>query len=115
MFPRNLFALSAISLCTFGCSTLNESLQLGGSLGAASGAAATYAAYSAQGHPPPGGALAMSAGIGMGVGLLTSYLVHRRVESDRADCEAEQTEMHFGDLPPSPFVVPRIFRKGGAR
>lgn len=94
---------------------MNESLQLGGGLGAISGVAAIYAGHSAAGGKPPGGAITLGAGIGMGVGLLTSYLVHRRVEADRLDYEINQTEMHFGDLPPSPFIVPKMLKNGGKR
>lgn len=97
------------------CSTMNESLQLGGVLGAVSGVAATYAGFSAAESKVPGATISLSAGIGLGVGLLTSYLVHRRVEADRADYDTDQTEMHFGDLPPSPFIVPKMLRKGGKR
>ncbi len=97
------------------CSTLNESLELGAGLGAVSGAAATYVSYSTTGRSPPGGGITLGAGVGLGIGLLTSYLVHRQVGADRADCEADQVEMHFGDLPPSPFVIPKALKKGGKR
>jgi|GEM_PF-1433938 len=113
MKPIFIFLLPLV--LTTACSTLNESLELGAGLGAASGAAAAFASYSSLGAKPPGGAVALSAGVGLGVGLLTSYLVHRRVETDRTDYEADQVEMHFGDLPPSPFIVPKALKKGGKR
>ena len=98
-----------------GCSTLNESLQLGATTGFVSGAAATYAGYSAGGTKPNLESVAMGAGIGMGIGLITSYLVHRTVEEERAQGTFDQTEMHFGDLPPNPFVVPRLIKKGARK
>jgi hypothetical protein len=101
----------AIPLLVCGCSTLDQSLKLGGGLGLASGVAATYA----RGSGHPGKNLAIGAGVGLGVGLLTSYLVHRQVALEREDFEADQLEMHFGDLPPSPFLIPKSMQKGGKR
>lgn len=110
---RHLAWIAAVGAT--GCSTLNGSLQMGASMGAATGAAATYAGYSAGGKSPSFGTVAVGAGIGTALGLITSYLVHRKVEEDRASCESSQTEMRFGDLPPSPFIVPKTLPKGGRR
>ena len=55
---------------------------------AATGAAATFAGYSAGGKPPSVGTVAVCAGIGAAVGLLTSYLIHKNVEEDRTSCES---------------------------
>lgn len=97
------------------CSTLNDSLKFGGGLGMASGVAALYAGHSAAGTSPPGGTIALGAGVGLGVGLLASYLIHREVEADREVFDADQMELHFGDLPPSPFMIPKTLQKGGKR
>jgi hypothetical protein len=102
------FVIAASLLFSTGCSTINDSLQLGATAGFASGAVATYAGYSAGGTKPNLETVAMGAGIGMGLGLLASYLVHRSVEEDRAQYSSDQTEMHFGDLPPNPFLVPKM-------
>lgn len=95
------------------CSTMNQSMELGAGLGAASGAAAVYAGRIGQEHGPELTSVAVGAGVGAGIGLLTSYFVHKSVEDDRQSVQVEQTEMHFGDLPPSPFIVPKKIRKGG--
>ena len=89
-----------------GCSTLNGSLQLGAGMGMLTGAAGVVAGNAAAGRSADLGDIAIGAGVGSALGLITSYLVHKSVESDRQSCEAESTEMHFGDLPPSPFIVP---------
>ena len=99
--------ICALALVTPACSTMNGSLQLGAGLGGATGAAAVFSGYSAAGRSPSMGTVAIGAGIGTAVGLLTSYLVHRQVESDRSSCDAQQTEIRYGDLPPSPFSVPK--------
>lgn len=104
---------SAYLLSTSACTTLNESMQLGGALGAASGAAATYSAYRSVDKTPSFENVASGAAIGLGVGLLTSYLVHGKVEEDRKIQFGDKTEVYFGDLPPSPFVFPVQQSKGG--
>lgn len=96
------------------CTTMNDSLELGSGLGLAAGAATTYAGYSTGGRNPTLETVAVGAGIGATLGLLTSYFTHRKVAEDRQSCQAEQVESHYGDLPPSPFVVPQMSkRKGG--
>lgn len=106
-----------LSLClvTVSCATMNDSLQLGGGLGAAAGAASTYAGYKAGGQSPGLETVAIGAGIGSIAGLITSYFTHKKLESDRKENETNQFEVHFGDLPPSPFVVPKMTPKKGAR
>ena len=111
MFKQSL--IGTMLLLT-SCATLTDSLKLGAGLGAAAGAAATYAAQSSSGQSPPFQNVAVGAGIGLGLGLLTSYVVHRSVESVRQSYQSDQTEMHFGDLPPSPFIMPKITNKKGA-
>jgi hypothetical protein len=93
-----------------GCSTLSESLQLGSSIGAMSGAAATYTAHRSVGETPSFETVATGAAIGLGVGLITSYIVHKNV-SDQTN-NSDNTEMYFGDLPPSPFVFQNSSKKG---
>lgn len=106
-------AFSTLLLSTTACSTLNESMQLGASMGALSGAAATYSAYKAVDKNPTTEEVASGAVIGLGLGLLTSYLVHQQVDEDRAAQSANKIEMYFGDLPPSPFVFPNNNKNGG--
>lgn len=94
---------------------MSESLELGGGMGALAGATSTFAAHkSVNGESPGFGSVALGAGIGMAAGLLTSYFVHKNVDEKRASIQGERTEMIFGDLPPSPFLVPKVpFKKGG--
>jgi len=98
-----------------GCATMNDSLTLGGGLGAATGAAATYVGYSAGGKAPAFETVLIGAGIGTAVGLVTSYFTHKKVEEDRSANKSDQFEMYFGDLPPSPFIVPQSAIKKGSR
>jgi hypothetical protein len=108
--------IGAIVLIYSSCSTMSESMQLGAALGVSTGASATWAARASTGAPASGDQAAIGAAIGAGVGLLTSYLVHRSVESKRQAFQSEDFEMHFGDLPPSPFVLPKTHTsKKGAR
>ena len=101
--------ISFIFMCA--CSTMNESLQLGAAVGAASGAAATYAAHASTGRKPAFENVAVGAGVGLGLGFLISHYIFRSVEETRATTDKQQFEINFGDLPPSPFVVPGM--KGG--
>ena len=94
-----------------GCSTLNESLELGAGLGTVSGAAATYSAHRSTGESPSFENVAAGAAIGLGVGLLTSYLVHKNINKE-SDASTSQTEMYFGDLPPNPFIFQNTQKKG---
>ncbi|RYZ77866.1 MAG: hypothetical protein EOP05_00080 [Proteobacteria bacterium] len=112
MYPKAISLLASISIFT-GCTTLDKSFQLGGTLGAATGAAATYAAGSATGNSPTLRDVGIGAGVGFGVGLLLSYLIYDSVAKDRAEV-ATDTEFYFGDLPPSPFVIPQKKLKKGS-
>jgi hypothetical protein len=49
---RAILYLSAFTVLTSGCSTLDQSFRLGATTGALTGAAATYAAGSASGRSP---------------------------------------------------------------
>ena len=109
------FLFSTILLTSTACSTMSESLRLGGGIGALGGAAATYASQSSGGQTPSFGNVALGASIGMGIGLLSSYIVHRKVEEDRQSFFTNQIDMHFGDLPPSPFVIPQATQKKGSK
>ncbi|USN47069.1 MAG: hypothetical protein H6626_12885 [Pseudobdellovibrionaceae bacterium] len=104
--------LSTSLLFTSACSTMNKSLQLGATMGAATGAAATYPGQHSAGKHK-GQDVALGAAIGLGVGLITSFFTHKEVEEDRELYRSSQIEMHFGDLPPSPFLVPKYKKKGG--
>lgn len=112
---KKKFIYLILALALSACSTLDESLELGASLGGASGTAAAVAAYSASGRNPSLESVAIGAGLGAAVGLITSYFTYQKVVEDRKTCEANDIEIHFGDLPPSPFIVPRPAIKRGTR
>ena len=97
------------------CASLNESMTLGAGIGAAAGGIATYMAQrTAPGASVSADNILLGAGIGMAAGLVTSYFTHKEVEATRAACVADQIDMQFGDLPPSPFVFPKkLPKKGG--
>lgn len=107
---RFLFPL--ILLSNSACTTLNQSLELGAATGVLTGAGATYLAQTTSRSQASAVNVGYGAAVGLGVGLLTSYLIHQSVVQDRAD-NAHETEIRFGDLPPSPFVFPIPKPKGG--
>jgi hypothetical protein len=107
--------LIAAVLSLASCTTMNESLQLGAGLGALTGAAATYAGHSGAGARPTLEDVGLGAGIGMGLGLIASYFTFKAVDQNRRDNQAYQTEIYFGDLPPSPFLIPKQNQKKGGR
>jgi hypothetical protein len=116
MKSRNVY-MSMLLLASYGsgCATMDQSLQLGVGLGATTGAVATYGGYSAGGESPSLSTVAIGAGIGAALGLITSYFTHKSVVEDRKEYESDQIEMHFGDLPPSPFIVPKNQSKKGSK
>ena len=97
------------------CATMEESLKLGGTIGAATGAVATYAGHAAAGKSPTLEAAAIGTGIGTVLGLATAYLTHKKLAEDRKNTETQDFEMYFGDLPPSPFIFPKTLPKKGTR
>ncbi len=111
---RAILYLTTIAVLTSGCSTLDQSFRLGAATGAIAGAAATYASESASGRQPTFEDVGVAASIGLGLGLITSYFIHQSVIEDR-ESSARQTEIYFGDLPPSPFVIPGSNNKKGGR
>lgn len=111
---KRIFLIGPIVALTTSCTTLDQSFRLGAVTGALTGAAASYAGHGANGRNPSPEEVGLGATIGLGLGLITSYFVHQQVIEDR-DEMAKQTEIYFGDLPPSPFVIPQPKLKKGAR
>ena len=109
------YLISTLGLVATSCATLNDSIELGAGMGGLTGATATYAAYQTTGRPPTFENVALGAGIGISVGVLTSYFVHKQLDEQRKALQADQIEMQFGDLPPSPFVYPKKPSKKGNR
>jgi hypothetical protein len=95
------------------CSTLDQSIRLGMISGTAAGLAAVHSTQNITGRPPTTEESMNAATLGLGLGIITSYFIHKQVADDRLEAE-RKTELYFGDLPPSPFVLPTL-RKGGSR
>lgn len=110
---RILLACPILSLAV-SCTTLDQSFRLGAATGALAGAAATYGANSAAGRNPSLEEVGVGASIGLGLGLITSYFIHQSVTENHEEM-SRQTEIYFGDLPPSPFVIPQLKLKKGGR
>ncbi|MFN8943286.1 MAG: hypothetical protein ACK5WZ_01525 [Pseudobdellovibrionaceae bacterium] len=111
---KRIFLFGLMTALTTSCSTLDQSFRLGATTGALTGAAATYAAQSANGRSPSLEEVSLGASIGLGIGLIASYFIHQEVVEDR-EGSSRQTEIYFGDLPPSPFVIPQPKMKKGNR
>ena len=103
---KRVILLSPLLALMVSCSTLDQSLKFGAAAGALAGAAAMYAGHEAHGSPTPSQELGTGASIGLAVGLISSYFIHQKVIEDREE-SSRQTEIYFGDLPPSPFVFPQ--------
>lgn len=109
---KKRFLILAVIPALSACSTLGESMQLGASMGAVGGAAALYSSQRSVGQEPTLESVGSGALIGLGVGLITSYITHKSTEENR-QYTSNQPEMYFGDIPPSPFVLPKTPKKGG--
>jgi len=91
-------------LMVSGCASRSRSLILGGAGGVALGAYTGSAVYSGPQNQIKNRNTLMGAGIGLGAGLLASYLLHDHVEERISTERYQQDErLRFGDLPPNPF------------
>lgn len=96
------------------CTTMNDSMLLGATLGGITSVAATSSAHNKADRNASNDDLTSSAGIGIALGLITSYLIHKDVAEKRGDIYTNNPEIYFGDLPPSPFIMtPPAKKKGG--
>lgn len=96
------------------CSTLNDSILLGGTIGGITGAAATSAAYERTGKNLSNDELLTNASLGLALGVFTAYFIHKDIEEKRGELYKSAPEIYFGDLPPSPFIMtPPLKKKGG--
>ena len=96
------------------CSTLNDSMILGATIGLVTSIGATSAANNKTGHNVSDKELSSAAGIGVALGLITSYLIHKDVAEKRNDSYL-LPEIYFGDLPPSPFIMTPSRNKKGRK
>lgn len=107
-----VIVITSIGLAS--CATMRESIQLGAGMGAVAGGAAAFGGLSAAGQPMSVEQLALGMGIGAGIGAITSYFTHKETEASWRSTYSRDVEMHFGDLPPNPFVFPKN-ANGGRR
>lgn len=86
------------------CATQNRSLILGGASGVAVGGYTGSAVYAGPKDQIKNRNTLMGVGIGLGVGLLASYLLHEEADKRVQSLRLQNDErLHFGDLPPNPF------------
>lgn len=93
-----------LMLLSSACASRSRSLALGGSSGFVIGATSgSIVAHGDNVNRQISNTL-IGAGIGLGVGLLSSYLLHNYVEERIENLTYEEDErIRFGDLPPNPF------------
>jgi len=113
MFKNIIFFACLLSLTA--CSTFNESMQLGAGVGVLTGIATVSAAGDMAGKNPSDDQKLTAASAGLAIGLLTSFLIHKNIEEKRDDLLQMGPELHFGDLPPSPFIMAPIKKKKGGK
>ena len=100
--PTTIFTLTLMS----SCASLRDTMIIGGVSGAAIGAYTGALAYSGPHHEAQTKNIAITTSVGLGVGLLASYLFHKQVESRIEDSSVvTNPNVFYGDLPPNPFDV----------
>lgn len=97
------------------CASLNDSMLLGAGLGAGAGVLSQTTAYQKTGTAYSSEEVTNSAVVGLAIGLIGSFLIHKSVEEKRGSLYSSDPEIYFGDLPPSPFIMtPKLkTQKGG--
>ena len=89
-----------------GCASMRDSLVLGAVSGGAVGAYTGSLAYAGPNSKLAHRNIGIGAATGIGIGLLSAYLLHRGVESQVDAVEKSYSErVYYGDLPPNPFDV----------
>ena len=99
------YSIILLSALLTNCATKPRSLILGGAGGVAVGGYTGSAVYSGPKNQIKTRNTLMGLGIGLGVGLLTSYLLHDDANTRMQSLRLQNDErLHFGDLPPNPFT-----------
>lgn len=103
---RNLLiGICSLTLAT-GCASMRDSLVLGAVSGGAVGAYTGSLAYAGPNSRLAHRNIGIGAATGIGIGLLSAYLLHRGVEHQVDAVEKSYSErVYYGDLPPNPFDV----------
>lgn len=94
------------------CSTLDQSVRLGSSLGSVTGASTVLVGASVSHTNAKAEDVLVAAGIGAIVGTAISYLIHKQIDKERTDY-VHKTEVQFGDLPQNPFQFSIPATRGG--
>lgn len=89
--------------------------MLGATIGALTSVGAISEANNKVGQNATSDELASGVGIGLALGLISSYLIHKDVAEKRGDMYQNLPEIHFGDLPPSPFIMTPMMKKKGSK
>jgi hypothetical protein len=90
---------------TVGCSTLDQSIRLGGTMGSLAGGLGTYAVQSSSGVTAPPENVGVGASVGLALGLVIAYFTHQGIAKEREQMILKNRVDH-GDLPPTPFIFP---------
>ncbi|NCN41223.1 hypothetical protein GW916_08225 [bacterium] len=99
-----IYSIILLSALLTNCATKSRSLILGGAGGVAIGGYTGSAVYAGPKNQIKNRNTIMGAGIGLGVGLLVSYLLHNEADKRMQSLRLQNDErLHFGDLPPNPF------------
>lgn len=94
-----------LALCA-GCASMRDSLILGAVSGGAVGAYTGSLAYGGPNSKLAHRNIGIGAATGIGIGLLSAYLLHNSVENRVEAVEHSLSErVYYGDLPPNPFDV----------
>jgi len=99
------YSIILLSALLSNCATQTRSLILGGAGGVAVGSYTGSAVYSGPKNQIKNRNTLMGAGIGLGIGLLTSYLLHNETDKRMQSLRLMNDErLHFGELPLNPFT-----------
>jgi hypothetical protein len=99
------FLMAILLTTSFGCSTLDQSIRLGGTIGTLAGGLGTYAVQSSSGTTAPPENVGVGASVGLALGLVIAYFTHQGIAKER-DQMILKNRVDHGDLPPTPFIFP---------
>jgi len=118
MSKKLSYILIITPLLLSSCATQTKSLILGGLSGVTVGAAAGAIADNRDSGKRQSQNIGVGAAVGIGVGLLSSYLLDKHVNERLSGATSEMdNRIQFGDVPPNPFspsygFEPKRKRKG---
>lgn len=101
-----------MSILLTSCSTLDQTVRLGSSLGSITGASTVLVGASVSHTNAKVEDVLVATGIGAIVGTALSFLIYKQLDKERIDY-VHQTEVQFGDLPQNPFQFSISATRGG--